>query len=116
MTRADLIDRLASQHPKLQAKDIEMAVRILLDGMAATLAQGDRIEIRGFGSFALNYRPSRLGRNPKTGAPVKVPAKYMPHFKVGIATRSRVQKLFLLQMKKPSVSPDESRGLNKERP
>jgi integration host factor subunit beta len=115
MNRADLIDRLASQQPQLQAKDAEMAVRVILDAMAATLARGDRIEIRGFGSFALNYRPPRNGRNPKTGAPVKVPAKYTPHFKAGCATRSRVQKLFLLQVKKPSVSPDESRGLNKER-
>ena len=90
MNRADLIDRLASQHPQLQTKDVEMAFRLLLDTMATTLAQGDRIEIRGFGSFALNYRPPRLGRNPKTGARVDVPAKYAPHFKAGLELRTRV--------------------------
>jgi integration host factor subunit beta len=90
MNRADLIDRLASQHPQLQTKDVEMAFRLLLDTMATTLAQGDRIEIRGFGSFALNYRPPRLGRNPKTGARVDVPAKHAPHFKAGLELRTRV--------------------------
>jgi len=90
MNRADLIDRLASQHPQLQNKDVEMAVRLLLDLMATTLAQGDRIEIRGFGSFALNYRPPRLGRNPKTGARLDVRAKYVPHFKAGLELRKRV--------------------------
>ena len=90
MTRSDLIDRLASKHPQLQAKDAEMVVRVMLDAMAATLSRGDRIEIRGFGSFALNYRPPRNGRNPKTGSPVKVPAKYTPHFKAGLELRNRV--------------------------
>ena len=90
MTRSDLIDRLASQHPQLQAKDAEMVVRVILDAISATLSNGGRIEIRGFGSFALNYRPPRNGRNPKTGEPVKVPAKYVPHFKVGLELRKRV--------------------------
>jgi integration host factor subunit beta len=90
MTRADLIDRLAYLHPQLQTKDVEMAVRLILDAMSATLYRGGRIEIRGFGSFALNYRPPRLGRNPKTGAKVEVPAKYSPHFKAGLELRKRV--------------------------
>ena len=90
MTRSDLIDRLASLHPQLQVKDAEMAVRVILDTMAATLASGDRIEIRGFGSFALNYRPPRNGRNPKSGARVIVPDKYVPHFKAGKELRERV--------------------------
>jgi integration host factor subunit beta len=90
MTRADLIDRLAHLYPQLQAKDAEMAVRVILDAMSATLSRGGRIEIRGFGSFALNYRPSRLGRNPKTGEPVEVPAKYRPQFKAGLELRKRV--------------------------
>jgi integration host factor subunit beta len=90
MTRSDLINRIASLHPQPQIKDAEMAVRVILDAMAATLASGDRIEIRGFGSFALNYRPPRNGRNPKTGEPVKVPAKYVPHFKMGLELRERV--------------------------
>ncbi len=90
MTRTELIDQLASLHPQLQAKDAEMVARVILDAMADTLARGDRIEIRGFGSFALNYRPPRNGRNPKTGEPVKVPAKYTPHFKAGKELRERV--------------------------
>ena len=90
MTRADLIDRLASLHPQLLAKDAEMVVRVILDTMAATLSRGDRIEIRGFGSFGLNYRPPRTGRNPKSGSRVEVPAKYIPHFKAGKELRERV--------------------------
>jgi integration host factor subunit beta len=90
MTRADLIGRFASQYPQLQLKDADMAVRVVLDAMAAALARGDRIEIRGFGSFALNYRPPRNGRNPKSGEPVNVPAKYTPHFKAGKELRERV--------------------------
>ena len=90
MTRADLIDRLALKYPQLQAKDAEMTVRLILDVMSASLSRGERIEIRGFGSFSLNYRPPRNGRNPKTGAPVKVPAKYTPHFRAGLELRKRV--------------------------
>ena len=90
MTRSDLIDRLASLHPQLQIKDAEMVVRVILDTMTEALSRGDRIEIRGFGSFALNYRPARNGRNPKTGEQVKVPAKYRPSFKAGLELRKRV--------------------------
>ena len=90
MTRADLIDRLAHLYPQLQLKDAEMAVRVILDAMSSKLSHGGRIEIRGFGSFALNYRPPRTGRNPKSGATVKVPAKYVPHFKAGKELRERV--------------------------
>ena len=90
MTRADLIDRLAYLHTQLQAKDAEMAVRVNLDAMSDTLSRGGRIEIRGFGSFALNYRPPRLGRNPRTGAKVEVSAKYRPSFKAGKELRERV--------------------------
>lgn len=90
MTRSDLIDRIANRFPQLQIKDAELGVRVILDALSNALSKGDRIEIRGFGSFALNYRPPRTGRNPKTGGPVKVPAKYMPHFKVGKELRERV--------------------------
>jgi integration host factor subunit beta len=90
MTRSDLIDRLAAKNPQLQTKDAEMVVRVILDTMTDTLARGDRIEIRGFGSFALNFRPARNGRNPKTGEKVAVPAKYFPHFKAGKELRERV--------------------------
>jgi integration host factor subunit beta len=84
--------RLAELHPQLLAKDVDLAVKVLLDAMSATLSGGGRIEIRGFGSFALNYRPPRQGRNPKTGEKVAVPAKYMPHFKPGKELRWRVDK------------------------
>ena len=90
MTRSDLIVKLAERYPQLLGKDAELAVKVILDSMATTLASGDRIEIRGFGSFALNYRPPRMGRNPKSGDKVQVPAKYVPHFKAGKELRERV--------------------------
>lgn len=90
MTRSELIERIANRYPQLQFKDAELGVKVILDAMSNTLAKGGRIEIRGFGSFALNYRPPRTGRNPKTGEPVKVSAKYMPHFKAGKELKERV--------------------------
>ena len=90
MTRSDLIVKLAERYPQLLGKDAELAVKVILDSMATTLTSGDRIEIRGFGSFALNYRPPRTGRNPKSGDKVQVPAKYVPHFKAGKELRERV--------------------------
>ena len=90
MTRSDLIVKLAERYPQLVAKDAELAVKVILDAMASALTRGGRIEIRGFGSFALNYRPPRTGRNPKSGEKVQVPAKYVPHFKAGKELRERV--------------------------
>ncbi len=90
MTRSELIQKLADQFPQLTAKDAELALKEMLDAIGEALAQGQRVEIRGFGSFALNYRPPRTGRNPKTGEPVKVPAKYVPHFKPGKELRERI--------------------------
>jgi integration host factor subunit beta len=90
MTRSDLILKLAERYSQLLGKDAELAVKVILDSMATTLSSGDRIEIRGFGSFALNYRPPRMGRNPKSGDKVQVPAKYVPHFKAGKELRERV--------------------------
>lgn len=90
MNRSDLIDRLAMLHTKLQLKDSELAVKVILDALSATLAKGGHAEIRGFGSFSLNYRPARQGRNPKTGSKLTVPAKYVPHFKAGKELRERV--------------------------
>ena len=90
MTRSDLIVKLAERYPQLLGKDAELAVKVILDSMATTLTSGDRIEIRGFGSFELNYRPPRMGRNPKSGDKVQVPAKYVPHFKAGKELRERV--------------------------
>ncbi len=90
MTKSELIAKLAARYPQLVAKDAELAVKMILDAMAKSLAQGQRIEIRGFGSFGLNYRPPRTGRNPKSGEKVQVPAKYVPHFKAGKELRERV--------------------------
>ncbi len=90
MTKSDLIAGLAARFPQLVAKDADFAVKVILDAMTAALSRGDRIEIRGFGSFALNYRPSRVGRNPKSGEKVSVPEKHVPHFKAGKELRERV--------------------------
>jgi len=90
MTKSELIAKLAVRYPQLVAKDAELAVKTILDVMAKSLSQGHRIEIRGFGSFSLNYRPPRVGRNPKTGDKVTVPEKYVPHFKAGKELRERV--------------------------
>jgi len=92
MTRSDLIAALASRFTHLTAKDAEIAVMEILDAIGDSLARGDRVEIRGFGSFSLNYRPPRKGRNPKSGDPVSVPAKYVPHFKAGKEMRERVEE------------------------
>ena len=83
MTKSDLIARLAERFPQLVAKDADFAVKMILDAMSEALVKGDRIEIRGFGSFSLNYRPPRVGRNPKSGDKVDVPEKWVPHFKAG---------------------------------
>src|SRR5688572_2182159 len=90
MTKSELIDRRAAQFAQLVAKDAELAVKIILDAMAESLAKGERIEIRGFGSFGLNYRPPRTRRNPKSGEKVLVPQKHVPHFKAGKELRERV--------------------------
>ena len=92
MTKSELIARLAERFPQLVAKDAEIAVKVMLDAMTEALARGDRIEIRGFGSFSLNYRPPRVGRNPKSGDKVSVPEKWVPHFKAGKELRERVDK------------------------
>ena len=90
MTKSDLIARLAERFPQLVAKHADFAVKMILDAMSEALAKGDRIEIRGFGSFSLNYRPPRVGRNPKSGDKVSVPEKWVPHFKAGKELRERV--------------------------
>ena len=90
MTKSELIARLAERFPQLVAKDADFAVKMILDALTSALVKGDRIEIRGFGSFALNYRPPRIGRNPKSGDKVQVPEKYVPHFKAGKELRERV--------------------------
>jgi integration host factor subunit beta len=90
MTKSELIAKLTERYPQLVGKDAELAVKTILDGMTRSLSQGQRIEIRGFGSFDLNYRPPRQGRNPKSGAKVLVPEKFVPHFKAGKELREMV--------------------------
>ena len=92
MTTSELIAHLAARDPQLVAKDAEYAVKVILDALTLALVKGQRIEIRGFGSFGLNHRPARTGRNPKSGDKVTVPEKYVPHFKAGKELRERVDE------------------------
>ena len=92
MTRSELIDLISSPHTQLSMKDVELAVKLMIDHMAESLATGERIEIRGFGSFSLHYREPRRGRNPKTGDSVELEGKYVPHFKPGKELRERVNR------------------------
>jgi integration host factor subunit beta len=91
MTRSELVNRLQSRFPNLTIKDVTAVVNVILDAVTETLAADDRVEIRGFGSFKINSRPPRVGRNPKTGETVMVPAKVAPHFKPGKELRERVE-------------------------
>jgi len=90
MTKSELIELIAAKQSHLPAKDVELAVKQILEIMSDALAQGQRIEIRGFGSFSLHFRPPRQGRNPKTGETVALAGKYVPHFKPGKDLRERV--------------------------
>ena len=92
MTKSELIEIIASKQTQLSAKDVELAVKTLIELMSETLATGERIEIRGFGSFSLHYRAPRIGRNPKTGESVGLAGKYVPHFKPGKELRDRVNQ------------------------
>jgi integration host factor subunit beta len=92
MTKSELIDRIAGKQTQLSAKDVELAVKAILEYMSQSLESGGRIEIRGFGSFSLHYRVPRIGRNPKTGTPVALAGKYVPHFKPGKELRDRVNQ------------------------
>ena len=90
MTKSELIARVAGRYPQLVAKDVEVVVNAILEAIILSVATGRRIEMRGFGSFAVNHRPTRTGRNPKTGEKVPVPEKLVPHFKAGRELRERV--------------------------
>ncbi|MGE0081087.1 MAG: integration host factor subunit beta [Thiohalomonadaceae bacterium] len=107
MTKSELIEILAQrQGPQLAHRDVELAVKTMLEHMAATLANGERIEIRGFGSFCLHYRPPRMGRNPKTGEAVALPPKNVPHFKPGKELRERVN--LSVQQAPEAATPEAS--------
>ena len=90
MTKSELIAQLAAKQPQLEYRDVELAVKELIDQLSTALSAGQRIEVRGFGSFSLHYRPPRIGRNPKTGDSVQVPDKHVTHFKPGKELRERV--------------------------
>ncbi len=92
MTKSELIEYIAERQDQLSVKDVELAVKMVIDCMSDMLAEGDRIEIRGFGSFSLHYRAPRTGRNPKTGESVELPGKHVPHFKPGKELRDRVNE------------------------
>jgi integration host factor subunit beta len=107
MTKSELIDILAAEQNHLLYKDVEVAVRKIIERMTGALASGERIEIRGFGSFSLHYRPPRIGRNPKTGESVALAGKHVPHFKPGKELRDRVNEAFQesLEARQPAPPP-----------
>ncbi|MBT5098233.1 integration host factor subunit beta [Gammaproteobacteria bacterium] len=90
MTKSELIEKIAQKQGHLQHKDIELSVKSMIEQMSHALSSGERIEIRGFGSFSLHFRPPRIGRNPKSGENVTLTEKYVPHFKPGKELRERV--------------------------
>ena len=95
MTRSELIERITLRQSQLSSKDVELAVKTMLEQMSQTLAQGNRIEIRGFGTFSLHYRAARIGRNPKTGESISLIVKYAPHFRPGKELREQVNASYL---------------------
>ena len=92
MTKSELIDRLCMRYPQLRSQDVEEAVKLIIEKVCQSLEKGDRVEIRGFGSFSLHYREARTGRNPKTGDSVEVPSKSIPSFRAGKELRERVDQ------------------------
>jgi integration host factor subunit beta len=92
MTRSDLVEELAARFSQLTQRDAEFAVKAILDAMNDALVRGHRIEIRGFGSFSVNHRSPRMGRNPRSGESVAIPEKRVPHFKPGKALREAVDQ------------------------
>lgn len=92
MTKSELIILLSDRFSQLVHKDAELSVKTIIDSLSKSLSSGGRVEIRGFGSFSLNHRPARLGRNPKTGEKVNIPEKFVPHFKPGKELKLKVDK------------------------
>jgi integration host factor subunit beta len=92
MTKSELIENIAEKQAQLSLKDVELSIKTIIDLMTQSLSSGERIEIRGFGSFSLHYRAPRTGRNPKTGDQVQLTGKYVPHFKPGKDLREQVDE------------------------
>lgn len=105
VTKSELIEKIAETQSQLSPKDVELAVKLMVEEMSQTLSTGGRIEIRGFGSFSLHYRSSRTGRNPKTGSAVDLQGKYVPHFKPGKELRDRVNNGISLS---PVAAPEST--------
>nr|VFJ97194.1 MAG: integration host factor subunit beta [Candidatus Kentron sp. H]VFJ97533.1 MAG: integration host factor subunit beta [Candidatus Kentron sp. H]VFK03203.1 MAG: integration host factor subunit beta [Candidatus Kentron sp. H] len=93
MTKSEFIDWLARRQMQLDSNDVDQAVNIILESIASTLAVGERVEIRSFGSFSLHYRPQRIGRNPKSGDLVSIVARHVPYFKPGKQLRESVNSV-----------------------
>ena len=92
MTRSELVAKIAAKNPHLYQRDVERIVSIILDEITNAMASGGRVELRGFGAFSVKHRDSRVGRNPRTGESVNVPAKSIPFFKAGKQLRERINK------------------------
>ena len=92
MIKSELIQRIAAANPHLYHRDVERIVNVIFDEIVNALARGDRVELRGFGAFTVKYRAPRIGRNPRTGAPVPVEEKYVPFFKTGKELRERLNR------------------------
>ncbi len=90
MIKSELIQQIAEDNPHLYQRDVERIVSTLFEEITAALARGDRVELRGFGAFSIKHRDARMGRNPRTGAAVPVPAKVVPFFKAGKELRERM--------------------------
>lgn len=108
MTKSELVEIIAQKMAKLPFKDVEDAVKLIIERMIQTLAEKRRIEIRGFGSFSLHYRKPRRGRNPKTGDELELGAKYVPHFKPGKAMRDRINEAYLSELGQHSTGASTS--------
>ena len=111
VTKSELIERIADSQSQLSPKDVELAVKLMVEEMSSSLSTGGRIEIRGFGSFSLHYRASRTGRNPKTGSAVDLTGKYVPHFKPGKELRDRVNNGILNSKGQQAESSPEGESL-----
>lgn len=109
MTKSELIDRITARQTQLSPRDVELAVKTVIEEMANRLADGGRIEIRGFGSFSLHFRAPRVGRNPKTGASVELHGKYVPHFKPGKELRERVNASLYREMEAAERTQESTR-------
>lgn len=109
MIKSELIEKIAAQNPHLFQRDVELIVNVIFDEIIASLARGERVELRGFGAFSVKRRPARAGRNPRTGEQVFVEEKYVPYFKTGKELRLRMNKDFETKSKVKSASKSKGK-------